>query len=184
MAETKVSSRYAFSLIDLASEKDNLDIISEDIELIRSVMKSSPELARMLVNPIVKPEKKKLILEEIFKGKISADSLSFIKFVIEKQRGNLLQSIVEKFLELRDEKQGIVNVDVKTPFDFTEEQKKKLKTRLEKMLNKKTRLNFETDSTVVGGFVAKIGDTVYDASVRHQLDLLKKEFLKGGVSSN
>ena len=87
-------------------------------------------------------------------------------------------------MRLRDEKLGIVRVEVKTSFDFTDEQKEKLKQRLENILNKKAYLNFITDSTIVGGFVAQVGDTVYDASVKHQLELLRKEFLHGSIQLN
>jgi F-type H+-transporting ATPase subunit delta len=184
MAETKVSTRYALSLIGIASEKNSLEEVSKDMELVLSAIKSSHELSRMLESPIVKPEKKKSVIVEIFKNKISDDSLNFISFIIEKQRGHLMQSIVEKFLMLKDEKMGIVNVEVKTSYEFTSEQKDKLKAKLEKILKKKARLKFETDNKIVGGFIAKVDDTVYDASIRHQLDLLKKEFLQGGISLN
>jgi F-type H+-transporting ATPase subunit delta len=184
MAETKVSSRYASSLIDLASEKNSLEETSKDMELVYSAIKSSNELNKLLHSPVIKSEIKKSILNEIFKDKISKDSLSFIEFVVNKNREDLLDSIVEKFLEMRDVKLGLVRVEVKTSFEFTNEQKEKLKQRLEKILNKKALLNFMIDSSVIGGFVAKVGDTVYDASVKHQLELLRKEFLHGSVQLN
>jgi len=59
-----------------------------------------------------------------------------------------------------------------------------LQSRLEKILNKKVRLNFKIDLDLVGGFIAKVGDTLYDASIKHQLELLKKQFLTGELSLN
>lgn len=184
MAETKVSARYAASLIDIAMEKKSLDELSKDMELVHSTIQSSSELRNLLQSPVVRNEMKKSILSEIFKSKVSEDSLNFIKFIVDKNREYLLDSIIEKFLEIRDEKLGLVRVEIKTSFDFTDDQKTKLKQRLEKILNKKAQLNFHTDSTIVGGFVAKVEDTVYDASVKHQLELLKKEFLQGSVQLN
>jgi F-type H+-transporting ATPase subunit delta len=184
MAETKVSSRYANSLLDMSSEKNNLDEISIDMELVHSAIRSSKELKNILDSPIVKSEIKKSVLSEIFKNKISNDSLGFIKFVIDKNREDILDSIIEKFLELRDEKLGLVRVEVRTSFDFTDEQKEKLRKRLESILNKKAHLKFIVDNTIVGGFIAKVGDTVYDASIKHQLELLRKEFLHGSVQLN
>jgi F-type H+-transporting ATPase subunit delta len=177
MAETKVSTRYAASLIDIAMEKNSL-------ELVHSAILSSSELRNLLQSPVVKNEMKRSILREIFKNKVSEDSLNFIEFIVDKNREYLLESIVEKFLEMRDEKLGIVRVDVKTSFDFTDEQKTKLKQRLENMLNKKAHLKFTTDNTIIGGFIAKVGDTVYNASIKHQLELLRKEFLHGSVQLN
>jgi F-type H+-transporting ATPase subunit delta len=184
MAETKVSIRYANSLLDLTSEKNNLEVISKDMELIYTAIDSSKELKRLLESPVVKSEMKQSILSEIFKNKISADSLNFIKFVVDKNREDILDSIIKKFLELRDEKLGLVRVEVKTSFDFTDEQKEKLRKRLENILNKKAHLSFIIDKTIVGGFIAKVGDTVFDASIKHQLELLRKEFLQGSVQLN
>jgi F-type H+-transporting ATPase subunit delta len=184
MAETKVSSRYANSLLDLTSEKNNLDEISKDMELIQTAVRSSSELKNLLESPVIKPEVKQSILNEIFKNKISGDTLNFVKFIVDKNRESFLGSIIEKFLEFRDEKLGVVRVEVKTSFDFTNEQKEKLRRKIESILNKKAYLNFIVDKTIVGGFIAKVGDTVYDASIKHQLELLRKEFLKGSVQLN
>ena len=101
-----------------------------------------------------------------------------------KKRENLLDSIGKRFLELRDEYLGIANVMVTSATEFSTEQKNVLKNKLEKILDKKVSLNFRTDQKLVGGFIAKVDDTLYDASIRHQLELLKKQFLTGEISLN
>lgn len=184
MIDFKVSSKYAAALLDISEDKKNLDIISEDMELIYNVIESNKNLIRLLENPVVKPEVKSSILTEIFKSKISNDSLEFINFVVDKNRENFLVSIIKRFLELRDEKLGIVYVVVKTPFEFNDDQKNQLKNKLENLTNKKIRFKFQIDKDIIGGFIAKAGDTVYDASINHQLDLLKKKFLQGGALLN
>ena len=75
-------------------------------------------------------------------------------------------------------------MEVSATSEFTNEQKNVLQNRLEKILNKKVRLNFKIDLELVGGFIAKVGDTLYDASIKHQLELLKKQFLTGELSLN
>jgi len=115
---------------------------------------------------------------------IGKESLDFLKFIIEKNREDLLESILSKFLELRDQKIGIVNVIVKSAVELTDGQKAKMKENFEKVLNKRIRFSFTIDPSVVGGFVAKVGDTVYDASLKHQLEILKKRFLTGSASLN
>ena len=110
--------------------------------------------------------------------------MHFIRFLVKKGREDILDQIAIKFLELRDERQGIVNVDVQTAFDMSDQQKSELKTKLEQMLNKKVRFKIHTVPEVVGGFIAKVDDTVYDASVKHQLEILKRQFLKGGAALN
>jgi F-type H+-transporting ATPase subunit delta len=183
MANYKVSVRYAASLIDLADEKNMMDTISADMDLITSSMEKSPELKRALKNPVIRPEVKTAILEEIYRTKINQETLHFVRFLVKKGRENLLYEISRKFLELRDEKSGIVNIEVRSAFELTDRQKDELKDRLEKMLNKKARIRIKIEPEIVGGFIAKVNDTVYDASVKHQLDILKQQLLKGSYAA-
>ncbi|NWF87983.1 MAG: ATP synthase F1 subunit delta [Ignavibacteriaceae bacterium] len=178
MAEQKISTRYASSLLDSAVEKNLLDTISNDVEFVSLVLKQNPNLIRMLENPVVKSELKGSILTEIFKTRISQETLEFVLFVIKKNRENILNSILEKFKELRDLKLGYVNVNVMVASEFTSSQKEELKTKLQNELKKKVRMNFQVDEKLLGGFIIQAGDTVYNASIKHQLDLLRKHFNK------
>ena len=184
MADFRVLHRYAVSLLETAIEKKNLDVITIDMQLLVDTLRKNKKLELMLESPVIRPELKLKILKEIFDNKISKDSMNFIAFVISKQREDLLQSMGDRFLELRDEHLGIANVIVTAASEFTNEQKNVLQSRLEKILNKKVRLNFKIDLDLVGGFIAKVGDTLYDASIKHQLELLKKQFLTGELSLN
>ncbi|MGB5287507.1 MAG: ATP synthase F1 subunit delta [Ignavibacteriaceae bacterium] len=184
MADFRVLHRYATSLLETAIEKNNLDVITTDMQLLVNTLMKNKQLELMLESPIIRPELKLKILKEIFGKQISKDSMDFIEFVISKKRENLIQSIGSRFLELRDEHLGIANVIVTAVSEFTNEQKNVLQSRLEKILGKKVRLNFITDINLVGGFIAKVGDTLYDASIKHQLERLKKKFLTGELSLN
>ncbi len=180
----KVANRYANSLIGNAIEKQNLDKVYEDMQLLLGSFDVSRELKRAIESPVIRPEVKLSIIDELFKNRMDKDSLNFIHFVIEKRRENVLYEIAKRFLELRDEHLGIVNIDVKTAFEFVDEQKQKLKEKFEYILSKKAMLRFRVDETLIGGFIAQVGDTVFDASLKHQLELLKKEFVRGGLSLN
>ncbi|NWG29133.1 MAG: ATP synthase F1 subunit delta [Ignavibacteriaceae bacterium] len=184
MADFRILHRYATSLLETSIEKKNLDVVTSDMQLLVETLDKSKQLQLMLESPVVKPEVKLNILREIFSSKISKDSMDFIEFVILKQRESLLNSIGKRFLELRDEYLRIANVFVTTATEFTTDQKSLLERKLEKILDKKVRLNFKTDSNLVGGFIAKVNDTLYDASIKHQLELLKKQFLTGDISLN
>ncbi len=184
MADSKISLRYANSLMDISMENKSVEKISKDMELVLSAIHSSSDLRRLLGDPIIRFEKKQSVLEEIFKKKVSEESVNFMKFIVDKHREEFLGSIIEKFLELRDEQLGIINVDVKTAFEFSDDQKVKLKDKLEKIFDKKARLNFSIDKEIIGGFVAKVNDTIYNASTKHQLERLKKEFFKSGIQLN
>jgi len=178
MASSKVANRYAKSFLDTAIEKNILDIVSSDFDLVyRSLIKSS-ELLRAFKSPVIKTETKQSILAEIFKKLVSNDSMDFLNFVIAKGREEIVTEILEKFENLKDEHVGSVKIDVTTAFIFTEEQRIQLQQKFESHLKKKARLTFNVDLNIIGGFVAKVGDTVYNASIVHQLGLLKKQLLQ------
>ena len=184
MSQYQVLNRYAGSLLQTSIDAKNLEETSKDIELIVNTLKENHKLQLILENPIVKPAVKLSILNEIFQNKIGSQTKKFIKFIVDKDREDLLYSIFQKFLELKDEYLGIVNVEVRTPFAFSSEQEEHLRKNLESTLSKKIIFNFNIDSSLIGGFIAKVGDTVFDASVKHQLEILKKQFLEGGASLN
>jgi len=184
MASSKVAIRYASSFLGTAIEKNILDQVSEDFELVYNSINKNKELKRAMDSPIIKNETKKSILTAIFGGKISEETLSYLNFVILKGRENILSQILEKFFYLRDEHLGVANVNVLTAFDFTPEQKMHLQEKFASYLNKKVKLSFTVDKKLIGGFIAKVGDTVYNASITHQLDLLKEQFLRGSVNLN
>ena len=184
MAEQKVSARYALSLLDSAIQKNLLDTVSDDIEFISSVLKQNLNLLRMLENPVVKTEMKSSILEEIFKNKVNSETMEFVLFVVKKKREEILSSILEKFKELRDLKLGFVNVNVLVASEFSDSQRNELQNKLQNVLKKKVRMSYKVDEKILGGFIVQAGDTVFNASVKHQLDLLKKHFVEASPVKN
>ncbi len=184
MSDSKVAYRYASSLLETAMEKGILEKVFKDIKLLIESLDVSGELRRTVESPVIKPELKYSVLKEIFSKKMNKETLKFIHFVIDKNREEVLYSIAEKFVDLRNGHLGIVELDVKTAFKFDDDQKKSLIKKFEKILKKTVNIHLEIDDSIIGGFVAQVGDTVYDASLKHQLDLLKKEFGQGNISLN
>lgn len=184
MAASKVAIRYASSFLDSSIEKNTLDLVSKDFEDVYNALLRSYELVRFIKSPVIKNETKQSVLKEIFKDKISKESLDFLLFVTSKGRENILKEILERFFELKDEHQKISRIQITTSYEFNVEQQKQLTEKFEAMLNKKVILSFSVDKNLIGGFVAKVGDTIYDASITHQLELLKKQFLQGSVTLN
>jgi F-type H+-transporting ATPase subunit delta len=184
MSVAKVSTKYAASFLDVVVEKNLLDTVTGEVIAIIDIMDKNPLLKRMFENPVVKPEVKAGIIKEIFSSKVSIEVFEFMTFILKKSREDILYQVLKRFLELKDIHLGIVRVALTTPFEFTKEQLGKLKTKLEEMLHKEIIFSVKIDSTLIGGFIANFGDTIIDASVKNQLDKLRKQFLRTGISFN
>jgi len=185
MSVYRISYRYANSLMILAEEKKIFKKISDDADLIFNTLNSSKELRAILKNPVVKIDTKKVILDQIFKEKIGSETMSFINFVSEKNREDILFDIFREFLALVDKKNGVVKARVVSAVDLNDTLKKKMISDLEKKTSRKVSADYTVDPKMIGGFIVRIEDTVYDASVNHQLSLLRKRFSEEiNVSNN
>lgn len=184
MSVYRVSYRYANSLMQLAEEKGILKKISDDADLIFNTLNASKELRTVLKSPVVKLNDKKNLLSKIFEGKVSGETLSFLSFVTEKNREDILFDIFKEFTALVDKKNGVVKAKVVSAVSLNDESQKKIVENLEKKTNKKVTANYGVDSNLIGGFIVRVEDTVYDASVRQQLNLLRKKFREEVIISN
>lgn len=179
MRDSRAASRYALAIINVAEEMKNLDRINRDFESIDSMTKEVREFALFLKNPIVNSEKKKRILLELLQTKVSDITMKFILLLVSKNREGLLPEIIEQFYRLRDERLGIINVTARTAVKFNTSQAEQLLNQLEKATKKKVNVKYIVDKSLKGGFTVQFEDTVWDASVQHQLELLKQKFSEG-----
>ncbi len=176
MSVFRVANRYASALMSLAVEKNNLESFSADVEFMHNTMAQSKELRLFLSNPVIKKPVKLEVLKEIIKSRSNKDLTGFFEFIISKNREELLPDIIKRFLEMRDDKMGILRGQVICAVELTKEQQSKMKQEMETVTGKKVELSFKVDDKIIGGFLVKAGDTVIDASIANQLRLLRKKF--------
>lgn len=179
MRNSRVARRYAEALMSAAEEQKSFDAVVADMESLDRLLKESREFELFLRSPVIKTEKKKMVLQEIFKKKLSALTASFLDLMAEKGREALLKDIIRQFFVLRDEQLGIVPVEIRAAVQIPGDQRERIRKRFEQLTKKSVRLAFSLDKQVKAGFVARIGDTMFDASVRHQLEVLRKKFSQG-----
>ncbi len=183
MLQIRVAKRYAEALAGLAEEQNKFDRVSEDVEILQRTLMDSRELVVFLKSPVVKKDKKMSILKELFEGQLSSLTMSFLFLLVDKGREDVLPQIIEQFLLLRDEKLGIAAVEVKTAAELSNEQIEHITRRFENITKKKVRASFSLDKQLKGGFVAKVADTMFDGSVKRQLELLRERFAEGTTHS-
>lgn len=179
MVNVRVARRYAEALAEMAEEPKYIDNLQKDLEVLRASVRESRDLLLFLKSPIISKARKHEILMSLFSTKVQKTTLGFLAILVDKRREDLLPDIVEQFFVIRDERQGITNVEVKGIGEFSRDQSAVLLQTLESITNKKVRIAFSVDKALLGGFVAKVGDTVFDGSIKHQLELLRERFAEG-----
>ena len=164
--------------MELAEEQKQLDRIVQDMELLQQIATGSKDFVLFLKSPMVKKEKKKAVIRELFQSKLSPLSLDFLMLLCEKGREDILRQMITQFFILRDEKLGIVAVNVKAATELSKDQFDQIQQRFESITKKRVRISFNLDTFLKGGFIARVGDTVFDGSVRHQLERMREHFLE------
>ena len=184
MKNIRAAKRYAQALMSVAEDLKLVDQTASDLETIDGLLKSSKELRLLVASPIVSMKKKEEIFDAVFASRVGASTLSFLQLLVSKKRESSLPEIIEQFNALRDEKLGLVTVEVKSAVEFTPPQEQSLQVKLEQYTKKKVRVRFSLDTQIKGGLMVKIGDTVLDASIRRQLERLRERFVAGDALSN
>ncbi len=179
MTNVRVARRYAEALVEMAEEQKNVDAVVKDLEVLRGLMKESRELLLFMKSPIINRHKKQDVLRALFGGKLHDATTRFLDVLADKGREEFLPEVIDQFFLLRDERQGIVHVDVRVAADLSREQTALLQKKLETYTNKRVRITFGLDKQLRGGFIARVGDTVFDGSVKRQLELLRQRFSEG-----
>lgn len=177
MSVQRIASRYAKSLIELAVDQNKLEKILEDVQSFRTVSKNR-DFYLMMKSPIISGSKKLNILNALFKGKFDDLTLSFLKILINKGREAYLPDIAIEFLSQYKKIKHISTVTVTTANELSEKAKKALLAKLKEssVTDDNIEMITKVDPSLIGGFILEFDDKVYDTSVSHKLEQLKKDF--------
>jgi len=176
MSEITVAIRYAKALIDLAIEQNTLEEVNKDMELFVRTIKANPQLNAVLANPIIYHDKKVKILDQIFTGKVSKVTISFLNLMINKSRADILYVAALEFINQYDFKKNIVSATVVSAAPLSEENRKTIIAEIVASTGGTVKLTAKVDPSLIGGFVLTVGDMQLDTSLSSSLAKLKKEF--------
>lgn len=184
MINKKIARRYTTALFEITEKQNITDKVINDAALIKKVIEDSRELKVFLGSPVINAQKKKTVLEQLFSNKVTDLILMFTQLLTDKGREVYLYDISIDFINLVNEKRGIVIANIKTAIELTDSEKKNLETKLKEYTGKQVSAHFSIDKTIKGGFVAQVQDTIIDASIKRQLELLYEQFKQGSFTSN
>jgi F-type H+-transporting ATPase subunit delta len=172
---SRAAIRYAKAILDIAQTSGTADAVNNDMKSIVNAVAESAELKDFLTSPIIKMDVKKSALSEIFSN-IQKETTSLFHLLFENKRFEILESIAKQYNNLYDESNGIEVAKVTTAFPITPELEAKVLAKISEFSNKKITIVNIVDPTIIGGFILRVGDQQYNASVANKLSELKREF--------
>jgi len=171
-----VSSRYARALADAVTggKMAGSELVEDQLKGFLGLLQESADLKNVLTSPAVKPTQKKNLLETLG-GKLGFSILArnFLFVLVDHKRITLLHEILPLFRLEMDNRQGIVQADVTSAAALSAVECASLEAAVAKRTGKKVRAAYQVDPALIGGAVTRVGSTVYDGSVREQLQILR-----------
>jgi F-type H+-transporting ATPase subunit delta len=179
MNQSKIAVRYAKALFLLAQEKEILENVRADIEMVIKAIRDSDQFRAYLKSPVVKSVQKFKLITEAFGGSINEVTLNFLGIVIRNKREDHLEDIARRFNDVYRNYKGIKSVSITTAISLNEQLKQNLNTLLASVYKADIELELYKEPSILGGFVLKVGDQQYDASVSTGLKKMRKTLLSG-----
>jgi F-type H+-transporting ATPase subunit delta len=178
MNNPRLATRYAKSIIDLAVEKNILDVVYNDMKFILRICKSNPDFVAVLRSPIIKPTSKGKIIEAVTKDSVSVLTSAFIRLLIVKTRELNLPEIADAFVDQYNEINNIHKVKIATAVEMSETLKTAILTNvLESTPLASIDLETVVDEALIGGFILETEGRLIDASILKDLKEIKMQFL-------
>jgi F-type H+-transporting ATPase subunit delta len=174
-----VSSRYARALVEVVLEQRiEAGVARQQLNEIAEAVRESVELRRVWESPAISAEQKRRVLDAIA-GQIGAFQAvrNFVAVVIDHRRVPMLDDIVRQFGVELDAQLGFVEAKISSARELSADEKRGLESQVERMTGKKVRSQYTSDPTLLGGVVVRVGSTIYDGSVRGQLEKMKQELM-------
>ena len=178
MSVETVARRYATALADVVIKTGETEKVKAEMKSWEDLIASSSDLQRAFSNPAIAHMSKEKVLESLIdKVKPSKTTANFLRILLRNGRLTEIRQINEKFASVIDERSGIVGAEIISARQLSDAEKKELDDSITKLTGKKVNLNFIIDENIIGGVVTRVGSTVYDNSVKTQLENLKKELI-------
>ncbi len=179
MRNVIVAKRYAKALFAVGKEENALDDFSQALNSLASLFEAQPEVPDALTNPMYPLEVRTKVMADIAKAmKVSEVMARFLDLLVQKKRADVVPEVAVSFQGLVDEDRNVAHGSVVSASKLSKGLQDKVQAALEKITGKQVVLSTEVDPSIIGGFVAKVGDLVMDGSIKSQLTGLK-ESIKG-----
>ncbi len=180
MSVETVARRYAGALADIVIKTGETDSVKNELGLWKTMMSSESDLRNAFSNPSISHASKTRVLEGLIeKTKPTKTTANFLRVLLKNSRLTEINEIDEKFANVLDERNGLISADVTTARPLNDSEKADLQANLAKLTGKTVSLDFNIDENIISGVITRVGSTVYDSSVRTQLEEIRNKLVNG-----
>lgn len=172
---SRAAIRYAKAILETAVSSGKANQVNEDMKSIIAAVDSSADLNQFLASPIITSDLKMNALTEVFSS-VQAETKSLFRLLQENKRFEIVEAIATQYNVQFDEMNGVEVANVITAFPITAELEAQILVKAATISSKKLTIQNTVDSSIIGGFILRIGDKQYNASVSNRLQELKREF--------
>lgn len=174
-----IATRYAKSLIGLANEGGlNYGVLHQNLQNVKEILSLTSELYDTLCNPVISINDKEDLIGCIFANDTDETIRNFLKLLVKENRFNLIYEIIKIYDNMLDKINNISKVEVLSAIELNDNLKEQIKNKLGEILKKEIIVNYNTDKSIMAGLVYKMGDNIFDTSLKGKLDKFKKAILK------
>ena len=178
MDQSKINVRYAKAFFTLAKEKGLMVELRKDAGLIANVCSTSKDFNQLLESPVIKVSHKVKAIKTIFQGKVNELSVNFLVLITENKREKFIPGIFRNLEELYRQEEGIKTAVFTSAQTVDPSILAQIKQILEKEYQAKVEMSEKVDEDLIGGFILRIDDKQYDASISTQLNKIKEKLLQ------
>ena len=179
MSVETVARRYASALADVVAKSGDTTTIQTELRQWETMIVSNRDLLEVFNNPAIQQENKEKVLESLIaRSQPTKTTANFLRILLRNGRLTDIAQINEKFASVLEERSGVVSAQITSARPLSQLQQNEIQANLERMTGKRISPSFATDETIIGGVVTRIGSTVYDGSVKTQLENLKQQMIK------
>jgi F-type H+-transporting ATPase subunit delta len=179
LSSQTAARRYASALADVVIPRGEDRVVLSELKAWEAMIAENSNLQEAFGNPTVAYDQKRKVLEELIaRTRVQPTTANFLRVLLKNQRLAELAQVNAKLAEVLDDRTGIVSAQIVSARPISDSTKTSLEQKLTQLTGKKARLTFQTDESLLGGIVTRIGSTIYDGSVRNQLSRLREELAR------
>jgi len=178
MITQNIARRYGKAFFEIAREDSCYEIYFNQLKIFTELLERQGNLKSLLKNPVFGPDERRAVLEDVLsKLAFSPMVVSFLLFLADEKRIEWIEQILDSYRFLVDEAQGILRVSVRAAHELSPEMIRSLDETLKGWTSSKVEMSFEEDPSLLGGVVIRIGDAIYDGTLKKQLMLLQNDLM-------